>query len=79
MQRWSACLAISRMPGRSRYWLGCGALLAIGAILFGGELTLSALTGHSPSPIAAPAGGWAMILGWLGVALGGGRELFTAS
>ena len=70
-------LAISRFAGNSRLWLACGALLAVGALLFGGELAIGALIGASPLPLAAPTGGWAMILGWLGVSAAGCHELLA--
>lgn len=49
---------------------GCGLLLA-GILGFSGSLYLQALTGAPPVPMAAPVGGSAMILGWLGIALAG--------
>ena len=60
-------LAIGLCRGGSRLWLACASLLVLGAFLFGGELSVGALTGARPLPLAAPTGGWAMILGWLGV------------
>ncbi|WP_036306437.1 DUF423 domain-containing protein [Methylopila sp. 73B] len=44
--------------------------IALGTLLFCGDLTLRALNGASPSPMAAPTGGTLIILGWLGVAIG---------
>ncbi|MBM7852078.1 uncharacterized membrane protein YgdD (TMEM256/DUF423 family) [Methylopila capsulata] len=44
--------------------------IALGTLLFCGDLTLRALNGASPWPMAAPTGGTLMILGWLGVAIG---------
>ena len=42
-------------------------LLCIGAILFGGELAFAALLDWRPFPLAAPTGGFCLILGWLGL------------
>lgn len=44
--------------------------IALGTLLFCGDLTLRALNGASPWPMAAPTGGTLMIIGWLGVAIG---------
>lgn len=44
--------------------------IALGTLLFCGDLTLRALNGGSPWPMAAPTGGTLMILGWLSVAIG---------
>ncbi len=50
-------------PGR--IWTLSGFLLASGAILFGAQLSIGAILGASLFPMAAPTGGWGMILGWL--------------
>lgn len=43
-------------------------LLAVGAILFGGELALAGLAAWRPLPLAAPTGGLCLIAGWLALA-----------
>ncbi|MDB5591419.1 DUF423 domain-containing protein [Enterovirga sp.] len=50
---------------------GCtaAALLAIGLVLFCGDLTLRGLTGGGLLRWTAPAGGLALIAGWLALAL----------
>ena len=45
-------------------------LIAAGALLFSGELALHALADMQPLPMAAPAGGMLMIVGWLVAAIG---------
>ena len=51
--------------------VGAGALLAlaIGAALFGSDVAMRAFVGHRLFPMAAPAGGLAMIAGWLAIAI----------
>lgn len=43
--------------------------LAIGAVLFAGDLSLRQYAGHSLFPYAAPTGGTVMIAGWLAVSV----------
>ena len=43
--------------------------LALGTLLFSGDLALRALANHALFPMAAPTGGTAMILSWLVLAL----------
>ncbi|MBL8581693.1 MAG: DUF423 domain-containing protein [Rhizobiaceae bacterium] len=56
------------------------ALLGLGVVLFCGDLLAREFLGGRLFPFAAPIGGSAMILGWLGIALaalmspGGGRR-----
>lgn len=45
-----------------------GALFTAGTILFSGSLYAIGLTGRAPVPMAAPAGGLALIGGWLALA-----------
>lgn len=40
-------------------------LLLVGLVLFSGDLSLRALAGQPLFPMAAPAGGTALMLGWL--------------
>jgi len=42
-----------------------GAVIALGALLFGGALAVRALWGITLFPMAAPTGGTMLILGWL--------------
>ena len=44
-------------------------LLAVGAVLFGGELALAGLAAWRPLPLAAPTGGLVMSAGWLALAV----------
>jgi len=46
-----------------------GILIAIGLIGFSGDLTVRALQGVSPLPMAAPTGGTLLMLGWLFLAI----------
>ena len=48
-----------------------GWVLALGVIVFAGDLAMRARTGAALFPMAAPIGGGAMILGWLAVAAAG--------
>lgn len=65
-----ALLALG-LAGRGRVLLGSGVLLALGMLAFAGDLGTREWLGHGLFPAAAPLGGGAMILGWLGVVLGG--------
>ncbi|ODT64977.1 MAG: hypothetical protein ABS75_33350 [Pelagibacterium sp. SCN 63-23] len=56
---------------RSRPLMGAGVILALGTLVFGGDLALREFFGQGAFPGAAPTGGGAMMLGWLGIALGG--------
>lgn len=47
---------------------GAGLVLALGVVLFAGDLAMRARAGVPLFPFAAPIGGIAMILGWLGLA-----------
>ena len=47
------------------------ALLAIGLVLFAGDLAMREFLGTRLFPMAAPSGGMALIGGWLAVALAG--------
>lgn len=55
----------------NRAALLAGCVLAVGVILFAGDLAMRARAGTALFPMAAPIGGGAMILGWLGVAIAG--------
>ncbi len=45
--------------------------LALGAILFAGDITLRAFAGHRLFPMAAPTGGMILIASWLVLLAGG--------
>jgi uncharacterized membrane protein YgdD (TMEM256/DUF423 family) len=66
----SALLALSILA-TSRLMTGAAWLLALGVALFSGDLIARAYLGSGLFPYAAPAGGLAMIAGWVGVAAGG--------
>jgi uncharacterized membrane protein YgdD (TMEM256/DUF423 family) len=53
----------------NRIALGAAFVLSVGVILFAGDLAMRARAGTSLFPMAAPIGGGAMILGWLGVTI----------
>lgn len=60
----------ARDPARGwRRILVAASLLALGAVLFSGELAVHALADVALLPFAAPTGGVLMILGWLVAAL----------
>jgi uncharacterized membrane protein YgdD (TMEM256/DUF423 family) len=65
-----ALLAIG-LYGRSRWLVAAGLMLAAGTLLFGADLLVRDLFDRSLFPGAAPIGGAAMILGWLGIAVAG--------
>ncbi len=50
-------------------WLA-GLLIGIGTLLFAGDLVMLRYAGSGLFPMAAPTGGFAMMFGWLAVALG---------
>ncbi len=64
-------LAALALHGRGRTILGAGCVLAAGTLVFGGDLALRQWLGHGFFAGAAPLGGLAMILGWLGLSLSG--------
>ena len=51
-----------------------GAILAAGTILFAGDLAIREWMEHGLFPGAAPLGGGALMLGWIGVAFAGLRS-----
>jgi uncharacterized membrane protein YgdD (TMEM256/DUF423 family) len=65
-----ALLAVG-LHGRSRWLVVAGLVLAVGTGLFGADLVVRDLFERSLFPGAAPIGGGAMILGWLGIAVAG--------
>jgi uncharacterized membrane protein YgdD (TMEM256/DUF423 family) len=78
-----ALLGIALLAGRSHPTAAfslmvriAGILFLAGTVLFSGTLYIQSLAGTTPLPLAAPAGGTALILGWLalaGAALPGNR------
>ena len=65
-----AAAAASRAFQLGAWLLAPGWCLALGALLFCGDLSVRVAYGASPLPLAAPIGGTLLILGWLGVAVG---------
>lgn len=65
-----ALLALGLM-GRGRILTAAGLVLALGTAIFASDLGMREWLGHGFFTGAAPIGGGAMILGWLGIALGG--------
>jgi uncharacterized membrane protein YgdD (TMEM256/DUF423 family) len=65
-----ALLVLGIAGRRLRLGMLGGALLALGTILFAGDLVLRDLTGAGLFPMAAPGGGVLMIVAWLVIALG---------
>ncbi|NMA99056.1 MAG: DUF423 domain-containing protein [Phyllobacteriaceae bacterium] len=65
-----ALLAVG-LAGKTRAWRVAGAILALGTLLFVGDLAIREWTGQGLFPGAAPLGGGGMIVGWLGLALVG--------
>lgn len=66
-------LAVS-LFGRGRVLVGATAVLALGTLMFAADLAMREWLGQALFPGAAPLGGAAMILGWLGLAAAGLRE-----
>ena len=62
-----ALLAIGLL-GRSRLLAAGGTIALAGLVLFCGDLLMRHYAGSRLFPMAAPAGGTAMIVGWLAVA-----------
>lgn len=65
-----ALLALGLL-GQSRLMMAAGLVLALGTAVFAGDLGMREWRGHALFAGAAPLGGGAMIVGWLGIALGG--------
>ena len=53
----------------ARALLGAGSALALGTIIFSGDLTMRAFAGARLFPMAAPIGGSLMILSWIALSL----------
>jgi uncharacterized membrane protein YgdD (TMEM256/DUF423 family) len=68
----AAICAIALSPQRANAaFLVAATLIALGVLLFCGDLSARALLGGRLFPLAAPAGGLCMIAGWVCVALAG--------
>jgi uncharacterized membrane protein YgdD (TMEM256/DUF423 family) len=65
-----ALLVLGIAGQRLRLGMLGGALLALGTVLFSGDLFLRSLIGAGLCPMAAPASGVVMIVAWLTIALG---------
>lgn len=66
-----ALLALAALSQSLRLTAPAAWVIAAGTILFAAEIVLGAFAGESLFPMAAPAGGIAMIGGWLLAAIGG--------
>ena len=64
-----ALIALDVRRPRPAMFTLASALLGGGTLLFAGDLAVKASEGHSLFPMAAPAGGTLLILGWVAVAL----------
>ena len=56
-------------PRAPRALIFAGGGLALGTLVFAGDLTMRAFAGHRLFPFAAPSGGSLMIVSWLALAL----------
>lgn len=57
--------------GRGRVLMAAGLVLALGTTVFASDLGMREWLGHGLFVGAAPVGGGAMMLAWLGIAVGG--------
>lgn len=73
-----AALLNAGLAGRA---LGVGALfgLALGAVLFAGDIALRAFAERRLFPMAAPTGGSIMIASWLALAVAGLLRIFRGA
>ena len=67
--------AAENTPG-ARLWLAAALAIALGAALFSADVALLTLRGARLFPMAAPAGGTILILGWLTACAAGLADLF---
>jgi len=65
----AAALAGISRHDRNGLAQGAGLGMALGVVLFAGDLAMRARAGMPLFPMAAPIGGITMILGWLGLAV----------
>lgn len=73
----AAAICALAMPGpKARLsFLGSATLLALGALLFCGDLSSRGLLGARLFPMAAPSGGVLLIAGWLALSLAAALNL----
>lgn len=71
-----ALLALGLSGWHGRWLRAAAALLALGTLVFAGDLLARQYLGHSAFPMAAPIGGVGMIAGWIAAFIGGlvGRD-----
>lgn len=65
-----ALLAVGLLTQNPRFHMA-GFILALGSVVFAGDLAIREWLGHSLFPGAAPLGGGAMLFGWLALGLVG--------
>ncbi len=65
----TAVLGAASLAGQRMLWrpLGLAAMLCfvLGAALFAGDMAMRAFAGHRLFPMAAPAGGTLLLIGWV--------------
>lgn len=66
-------------PRFGTWFLVAALMLVLGSALFSGDLATRALHGTRVFPMAAPAGGMLLILGWFQLAMASLRELTATS
>ncbi|OLP62306.1 hypothetical protein BJF93_23370 [Xaviernesmea oryzae] len=66
-----ALVALAAAWDRLRTAALAALLMAVGTALFAGDMTMRHMAGHGLFPMAAPAGGFAIMAGWLAVSIGG--------
>lgn len=66
-----ALLALGLSSLHGRWFRAAAALLALGTLVFAGDLLTRQYLGHGAVPLAAPIGGVGMIGGWIAVIVGG--------
>lgn len=64
----AVAVAAHGLTARSLTLVACG-LLAAGAMLFAGDIVVRATLGWRLFPMAAPTGGFAMLSGWVALAI----------
>ena len=64
-----ALCTAAAISGRPVGICAAASMIALGTILFSGDLALRGLAGVTPLHLAAPTGGMILIVGWLGAAV----------
>ena len=59
-----ALLALAGVLPRLRFGTAAGSAMALGTVIFAGDLVLRHVAGHGLFPMSAPLGGMLMMLGW---------------